>query len=58
MAHLEEPLDLASVEAPVPAWRRESLHSTLVRPAAERVGVDAEQARSGTQGQSRWFRRG
>ena len=44
MARLEESLDLAPVEPPMAARRHERLDATLVRPAAQRIGVDAQQA--------------
>ena len=52
MAGLEKPLDLAAVEAAVAAGRRECFDPAVVGPAAECVGVDAQEARGGPESQA------
>ena len=55
MTGFEEALDLAPVEAPVAAGRRERLDPAVVGPASQGVGVDTEQARGGAEGQAVGF---
>jgi hypothetical protein len=45
MARLEQPIDLAAVEASVAARRGERLHQAVIGPSPERIRIDAEKAR-------------
>ena len=50
-ARLEDPLQRRAIEPAVAAGRREGVDPAFVGPPPERVGVDAEEAAGGTEGQ-------
>ena len=57
-AGLEDPLEGRPLEAAVAAGGRERVDPAFVRPAAERVRIDAEEAARGPEGQRRVGRTG